>query len=218
MEKQNGMKAAAVALALACGILGTRLRAAESMQAAAAQSKQVELKTAMRKLWADHVVWTRLYIISAVADMPDAKAASDRLLKNQDEIGDAIAPYYGKDAGAKLADLLKKHIQISVDVVAAAKAGQDEKLKEADKRWHDNAQGIAAFLSGANPNWSKDSMTKMLNEHLAVTTEEALGRIKKDWSGDVATFDKVFDQAMMMADDLTDGIVKQFPDKFLAAK
>jgi hypothetical protein len=53
----------------------------------------------------------------------------------------------------------------------------------------------------------------MLNERLALTTQEATARLKGQWDVDVATFDKVFAQAMMMADALTDGIAKQFPGK-----
>lgn len=76
------------------------------------------------------------------------------------------------------------------------------------------ANQAATFLGGANPNWPRAAVLSMMNEHLALTTQEATARLKKDWNGDVATFDKIFDQAMMMADALTDGIVKQFPDRF----
>jgi len=172
------------------------------------------LSKAMRDLWADHVVWTRNYIIAATSDSPDAQAAAARLLANQEQIGQAIVPYYGQAAGTKLTGLLKDHILIAVDLVAAAKANDQAKLKDADQRWHANAADIATFLSGANPNWPRDAVLTMMNEHLALTTQEATARLKKDWSGDVATFDKIFDQAMMMADALTDGIVKQFPDRF----
>lgn len=172
------------------------------------------LSKAMRDLWADHVVWTRNYIIAAASDSPDAQAAANRLLANQDQIGQAIVPYYGQAAGTKLSGLLRDHILIAVDLVAAAKANDQAKLADADQRWKSNAADIATFLSGANPNWPREAVLSMMNEHLALTTQEATARLKKDWSGDVAAFDKIFDQAMMMADALTDGIVKQFPDRF----
>ena len=172
------------------------------------------LSKAMRDLWADHVVWTRAYIIAAASDSPDAQAAANRLLANQDQIGQAIVPYYGQAAGTKLAGLLRDHIMIAVDLVGAAKANDQAKLQDADRRWHANAADIATFLSGANPNWPRDAVVSMMNEHLALTTQEATARLKKNWSEDVSTFDKIFDQAMMMADTLTDGIVKQFPDRF----
>jgi hypothetical protein len=173
-----------------------------------------KLRTGMRKLWADHVIWTRDYIIAAVADADDAKAAADRLLKNQDDIGNAIAPYYGAEAGKKLTALLKDHILIAVDLVAAAKAGDTEKLTDADKRWHANADDIAKFLSDANPNWPYDMMRTMLYEHLKLTTGEAVARIGKKWADDVKAFDDIFEEIMGMADALTKGIVIQFPDKF----
>ena len=37
-------------------------------------------RIALRKLWSDHVIWTRQYIVAAVAQTPDAGAAAGRLL------------------------------------------------------------------------------------------------------------------------------------------
>jgi hypothetical protein len=168
----------------------------------------------MRKLWSDHVVWTRQYIVAAVANDPSAQAAATRLLKNQDDIGNAIVPYYGSDTGRKLTDLLKQHITIAVDLVTAAKANDTAKLGEADKRWHANAVDIATFLSGANPNWPKQTLVDMLNEHLALTKQEAVARLQGKWDEDVAAFDKIYAQAMMMADALSEGIIKQHATMF----
>ena len=74
----------------------------------------------MAKLWEDHIVWTRCYIISALADLPDKSKHAERLLRNQDEIGAAIVPFYGQQAGDALAKLLREHITIAADVVGAA--------------------------------------------------------------------------------------------------
>ena len=174
------------------------------------------LAQAMRKLWAEHVVYTRLYIISAVDGSDDTQTVAGRLLKNQEDIGNAIAPYYGAAAGQKLTDLLKQHILIAVDVVTAAKANDQTKLQDADRRWHANAADIATFLSGANPNWPRQAVLDMLNQHLALTTREATDRIQKNHTDELSTYDQVFGQALMMADTLTNGIVAQFPTRFNA--
>lgn len=174
-----------------------------------------ELKQAMRELWAEHVIYTRGYIVAATSNDPSASAVAARLLKNQEDIGNAIVPYYGAEAGAKLTSLLKDHINIAVDLVGAAKANDKTRLASADARWKANAADIATFLSGANPNWPRATLLNMLNEHLSLTTQEATARLERRWSDDVALFDRIFDQALHMADALTDGIVKQFPGKFI---
>lgn len=179
------------------------------------ETKVAELRVALRELWTDHVVWTRLYIISAAAGTPDVDAAAQRLLKNQEDIGDAIKPFYGKAAGDKLTSLLKDHILIAVDLLNAAKAGDGAAADAAENRWYDNAGDIGTFLSEANPeNWPKDDTTAMLNEHLVLTKSEAVARLTGDYATDAETFDKIFDQSMIMADHLADGIVKQFPKEF----
>jgi len=54
----------------------------------------------------------------------------------------------------------------------------------------------------------------MLNQHLALTTQEATARLQSRWSDDASTFDSIFSQILTMADALSDGIVKQFPARF----
>lgn len=175
---------------------------------------EIPLKQGMRKLWADHVFWTRLYIIAAVDGAPEANAAAGRLLRNQEDIGNAVVPFYGSDAGIKLTELLKQHIMIAVDLVAAAKSGDQAKFNEYDQKWTRNADDIAAFLSGANPNWPRKDVADLLYLHLKLTKQEAVNRLTKNWDEDVRTFDEIFTEAMVIADTLSDGVIKQFPQQF----
>jgi hypothetical protein len=175
----------------------------------------VSLKLAMRRLWSDHVIWTRDYVMAAVAGLPDARAAASRLLKNQEDIGNAVVPVYGEAAGEALTGLLKQHIMIAVDLVDAAKSGDNEKLDENDRKWTENAEEIAELLSGANPdNWPKADVVDLLMQHLNLTKGEVAARLDGNWDTDVAAFDDIYTEIMTVSDVLADGIVKQFPDKF----
>jgi hypothetical protein len=127
----------------------------------------IQLKLALRDLWVDHIVYTRNYIISFVAGLPDANLVAQRLLKNQVDIGNAIKPYYGNEAGDKLTSLLKDHIMEAVDLLKAAKAWNTTGVAAAEKKWNSNADQIATFLSNANPNWSKADLKSMLDNHLS---------------------------------------------------
>jgi len=172
------------------------------------------LQIALRKLWVDHIVWTRSYVVAAVADAPDAGAAAARLLKNQEDLGNALVPVYGRAAGSKLTELLKGHIMIAVDLIAAAKAGDQAKFGEYDAKWTKNAEDIASFLSEANPHWPKKDVVDLLNLHLNLTKKEVVARLTQKWEDDVQAFDDIFTEIMTVADTLADGIHKQFPGKF----
>jgi hypothetical protein len=178
-------------------------------------SKRMAFHDAMRKLWEDHITWTRVFIISAAADLPDKPAATERLLQNQVDIGNAIKPYYGDEAGNKLTSLLKEHITIAAEVVTAAKANDSAKLTDANKRWSANGDQIADFLSAANSkNWPQAEMRTMMRAHLDLTTKEAVARLKSDWAGDIKAYDEVHQQILHMADMLSEGIMKQHMEKF----
>jgi len=169
----------------------------------------------MRTLWQDHVTWTRLYIVSAVADLPDKGPARDRLLKNQTDIGNAVKPYFGEDTGEKLTSLLKEHISIAAEVVSAAKVKDKVKQDAATKKWYTNADEIAVFLSGANPKyWPVAEMKSMMRQHLDLTTAEVVARLSSDWSADIAAYEAVNAHILKMADMLSDGIIHQYPKNF----
>jgi len=139
---------------------------------------------------------------------------ANRLLRNQEDIGRAIAFYYGKPAGDKLTALLKDHITIAVDLIKAAKAKDQATFQSVDAKWQKNAEDISEFLSKANPNWPKPTLVSMMKMHLSTTTDEVKARLAGDWEGDVRAYDAVYDHILKMSDALADGIVKQFPDKF----
>ena len=175
----------------------------------------VQFRNQMRKLWEDHIVWTRQFIVSSVADLADANTAAGRLLANQDHIGDAVKPYYGEEAGEALSTLLRDHILIAADILTAAKNGDSAGVEEANQRWHDNANEIADFLSAANPsNWPQDEMRQMMAVHLEWTLNEAVARLNADWDADVAAYDRIHRDILHMADMLSIGIIEQFPGRF----
>jgi hypothetical protein len=177
--------------------------------------KAFAFQTEMRKLWEDHVTWTRLAIVSFAADLPDLVPTEQRLLRNQTDIGNAIKPFYGKAAGAQLTALLREHILIAVDVLTAAKAADAAALGDAQTRWYANADEIATFLSKANQeSWPLPMMKKMMREHLDLTTQEAVARLTGDWAADIAAYDRIHRQILKMADMLSSGIVRQFPGRF----
>lgn len=187
------------------------------MASSAVAPRTGDLKTEMRKLWEDHLTWTRNYIISALANLEDKDAVAQRLLKNQDDIGAAIAPYYGSAAGQKLAALLRDHILVATEVVSAATKGNSAQLAAAQKKWQDNGDAIAVFLSGANPHLPQAELKAMLRRHLELTTEEVTGRLKKDWAADIKAYDEGRAHMLMFSDMLAAGIAKQFPAKFARA-
>jgi hypothetical protein len=145
---------------------------------------------------------------------PIRAISSSAPLRNQDDIGNAIKPYYGEAAGAQLSQLLREHILIAADIVTAAKAGNTGQVATHQKRWSANGVAIAAFLSGANTHWNRDDLETMLQVHLDLTTGEVVARLGSDWAADIRAYDEGHAHMLMFADTLTDGIVRQFPDRF----
>jgi hypothetical protein len=202
----------------AAALLATVALALPASTAAAPQRSTVsatQFRQGMDKLWEEHVAWTRLAIVGFAAGLPNLPAAEARLLRNQTDIGNAIKPYYGAAAGTKLTALLKTHILQAVAVLKAAKAGNKPQLNAALKAWYGNAHQIAAFLSQANPSsWPLGATTMMMNNHLKLTTKEAVDELGGHWSASVTDYDRIEAEILTMSHTLADGIIKQFPNRF----
>lgn len=207
--------AGALGLAIAGQAWASASASPQHDHSAGLDSAAAQLHDSMRRLWEDHITWTRLFIVSAVAALPDLDPTAQRLLQNQADIGGAVVPYYGAEAGAKLTELLRAHILIAGELVTAAKVGDAAKIQDASARWYANADEIAAFLGAANPkHWPLDEMKAMMREHLDLTLAEAQARLRAEWAADIASYDRIHSQILGMADMLSSGIVAQFPQRF----
>ncbi|HSN13203.1 MAG TPA: hypothetical protein VLT61_01130 [Anaeromyxobacteraceae bacterium] len=169
---------------------------------------------AMRKLWEDHVTYTAFFYTAAIHGGDDVPTVAARLLRNQDDLGDAVKPFYGDAAGTKLASLLRDHILIAADLVAAAKAQDAAAVEAATERWYANADEIAAFLAAANPFWSRAELQEALHVHLAMTTDAVEAKLRGDTAGAIAAYDAGHVHMLMFADTLSSGIIRQFPMGF----
>ena len=175
----------------------------------------LRLHDKMRKLWEQHVVWTRLAIVSFAADNPDLQPTLDRLLRNQVDIGDAIKPFYGKKAGSHLTQLLKEHINGAVDVLVAARSGDHQAFDQAKAAWYENGKNVADFLHRANPrNWGRHEMRSMMRTHLDQTLAEASDRLAGHYRADIRDYGAIERHILDMADTLSRGIVAQLPGRF----
>lgn len=177
-------------------------------------NKKIALYANMRTLWDQHMQWTYDTIIAFAADAPNLDATVNRLLENQVHIGNAIAPYYGKDAAKQLTDLLTEHIQEAVPVLTAAKAGDSAALDAAVADWYDNARRIGEFLAAANPYWARQDMPEMMKGHITQTITYATDVLTGQHDKAVADYDAAQSHMGEMADMLSAGIIKQFPKKF----
>ena len=168
----------------------------------------------MRKLWEEHVTWTRLAVVTFADGSPGFSATAGRLLQNQTDIGDAIKPFYGDAAGNRLTALLDDHITISVEILKAAKAGDTKAFNAVNTRWYANANDIADFLAAPSPrSWPDEVMRADMREHLDQTLAEAAHELHGEYAASVTDYEAIHTHILMMADQLSAGLITQLPSR-----
>jgi len=179
-----------------------------------ASSQECNLRLTLNQLWTDHVMWTRLVIISALTRLNDVEIAKGRLLQNQVDLGNAITPFYGPQAGNQFALLLRQHILIAIDLVGALLTNNRTHVDNLNQQWHSNANDIASLLSQVNHYWDRKDLIGMFYQHLQLTAQEIQYRLQENWQSDAINFDQIVAQAQMMAQTFADGIIRQFSQRF----
>jgi len=169
----------------------------------------------MRQLWADHSESTRQLIISTLSDLPNQNEATQNLIQKQNEIGNTIRAFYGDEAGDDLAELLEEHTRIGVIMLQAARKADPKAFEDSVERWYSNADEIAEFFQETNQeNWPLRKTSPIMREYLDLTLEEALARWNGDFAASDAAHDKVQNQALKIADMLSEGLINRFRGRF----
>src|SRR4030095_8990499 len=131
-----------------------------------------EFQADMRKLWEDHITWTRNVILNLMDTLPGTNEAIARLLQNQADIGNAFAEFYGQAVGDSIAALFTIHITTAADLLLALKTGDSATIATANAIWYANGEDIVAYLVSINPHYDEAELDEMMDMHLDLTADE----------------------------------------------
>lgn len=173
-------------------------------------TRDEEVHVAMRKLWSEHALWTRVYLVDQTSKLPDASFAQSRLLKNQDDIGNVLKPFYGEASGNELAALLRNDVNGTIAVLMAMQAGDKPAIGDAKAAWYLNSDQIAQFLANKNPHWPLADAQALMRHHLDLTLGEVNARLAQNWQWDIVYYEAVVVHIFTLSDFLADGIAQQF--------
>jgi len=171
---------------------------------------QLELVTSLRRLWLEHVYWTRLFLISKAFDLPDLPFVTQRLLQNPHDFANALRPLFGKQIAKQFEDLLTEHLVIASKIVDAAKAGDTAELDKQRDLWYANAESIAKFLASNNQFWNERVWNDFMFNHLQMTEDEIMQILNGQYEQSIKEFDSIQAEALLMADAMTRGIIRLF--------
>lgn len=176
--------------------------------------REVILLKNMNLVWEQHIMWTRMLLISIAENLNDLEATKTRLLENPIDIANIFRRYYGNNVASIIQKLLTEHLVIGQDLIVALKNNNQNLTKELTDKWYRNADDMARAFSSINPFYPEEEVRNMLYEHLRLTTEEVTARLGKDYSADIRAFDLVQKEILDMSQFFVDGIVRQFPNQF----
>ena len=175
---------------------------------------QVNLLQDMNVAWLEHILWTRMFLISVAENLADLEPTKTRLLENPKDIADIFRKYYGNAIANTIEKLLTEHLVIGGDLIVALKNNNQSLAQELNKKWYRNADDMAEAFSSINYFYPKEEVRQMLYEHLRLTTDEVSNRLKKNYVADIRAYDMVQQEILKMSKFFVDGIVKQFPNLF----
>jgi hypothetical protein len=162
-------------------------------------------KEKLRKLWSDHVFWTREAIISHLDFNPDIPIDNivQRLYKNQDDLSQVFSEHYTPKIGNAVKNLLDEHITIVANLIIGVKTKDPpEKIEQIAENAINNAKTIAINLNKINKKFgSKQDLTKQFVKHVELVFDQ----IKNP--NDLEIFDDALNHILKMADKMAIGFI-----------
>jgi len=168
----------------------------------------------LRFLWLQQVYWLRMAIQSELWNLSDAEYVMNRLLENPQDFQMALKTFYGDENAKKFADLLTNHLTLISHYVMAIRDGNAQAAADAENQLNNNGVQMVSFLTSINPNWTASDLQRMLSEYMNLTKEEIDATMSQNFENSINIFADIERGALEMADMMTKGIVKQYPQYF----
>jgi len=175
-----------------------------------------EMKQDLRDLWLGHIFLIQHVVLFNAKSDPAAREAADKhVVANAKQIADTVMPFYGEARSAQLFTLLTSHYAAVKEYSEATVVGNTSQQDTALARLASNADDIAVFFNGVNPDHlPKDTVRGLIAAHVAHHVLQINQYEKKDYAHLEETWPMMRQHVYVIADTLTTALAKQFPDKF----
>lgn len=174
----------------------------------------MDLYQSMRLVWLQHIYWTKMLLDSIGFGTANQDAVTARLMQNPHDIANVFAKYYPANMTTSLTQLLTEHLNLAAMMMKSWKDGNMSRANDLYRQLFANADQIAAELVKMNPDYSIDELRGMLYRHLEMLAQMTAEQLAGNYMAAIREFGQAEKEILALADYLSAGIQRQFPQKF----
>ncbi len=159
------------------------------------ESTMDDLEEKMARAWGEHVMLVHMYLVSALNDLPDLTAIMNRMERNVGEITNLFANDLPMETRNTLREMLMQHEQTFSELLSDLRSGNEQGYQENVRRWFEQGNELADFLSRANPAYRRRDLNRYFGDHLQLLLDMANEYWNGDYEKSMQTFDIAREQA-----------------------
>jgi len=167
----------------------------------------INIYKTLTKLWEEYVLWMRSFIISTVHGLQDLQFVSERLLEIPADFARFLEAFYGENISREFERVFRDNLLISTKIISDIKKGDTYAVYSDRINWYRNADELASLLARITSIGSLQSWQNILYQHLSYLENATILRINENFEEDTKIFDNIEEQALQIADLMSQGIV-----------
>lgn len=173
-------------------------------------SEQLAVVGTLRLLWLQLAIWERSFIVSAVGNLGDIQAITDRLLQIPEAFAGFLGQYFTPQEADQFKELLEEHINTVTALVSAEKNNDIQMVNQETSNLYENANRIAAYLAVINSYWNEEQWKDVLDDYIEILLADLVARESSEYAKEITIFDDLQTQAVKIADLMSGGMLQKF--------
>ena len=162
----------------------------------------------IQKLWIDYFVWVREYLYELIRHRTNLSYFENRIIRNISDFSLFLTSFYGEDSAKQFEDLLMQHFRLISEFGATIHSEQD--YRPLSDIYYANANDIARFLAGLNPNWDEGTWQELLRRQFYLEQYLIYLLHTEAYAEYISQYDDMYASIQQIISYMTDGIAAQF--------
>lgn len=161
-----------------------------------------------RAIWSELAIWTRTYILGVMSNYGNVTVVGERLYTVPVQIQNQLKTIFGEEAAQKFQTLLSQHVVLIMTLANAIKNGDTATQNTTMTQLYQNADEMAAFLTGMNPFWNNAQWTNLLYYYISLTINDLVALASSDFAQDIQISDRITYHVLLIGEYMANGIIQ----------